>query len=599
MPRDRQELVAQPYRLLLAAIEPGVVDRHGRDRRDPLGETQIVLVEAAPRFRGRESERAEHGTPRGERDAHEGGHAQRSNRFQVLRRLRDRREKRVRHLRHELRPTGPDDRRGAHGVVWRGRKEIVQTPRELDLAGVAVRHRDELETPALVEQIDLAPVGDPGNREAGDAPESELLVEGRSEDPTGVGEKPVPLLRAFAFRDVGEHREGAGELPAGPAHRRRRDDRPQERAVPPAEPDVELLGNPPPPPPPPEQPADPLLLLRIEEVEDGMPENAGDGTVEHPRHPLVDVHGVRRRVEPPDPLVRGLENAAVARLALANGLLRSLAFQEIAQLTAEGLDELDYVLVRGPSVGREEFERPEHRPAGPDRRAEARVKARLPRRRQARKVRVVDQVRQPGRPAGLPDPSGQPDAASEPRRAADRLERRGPVGNRGPARGADEDLASRLRRRHDPELPDLPAEGAADRLEDPRSRLLEGRRVREDPRQSVLGVAALLRPLSLRDVPDGAREEHPSLAGHTGDRELDRKFRAVRPHPDDLDPPAQNRSLPRREVPAHSAPVGLAERRGDDDLRHLPAEDVLPGVLEDPLGPAVELDDRSPFVDRD
>src|SRR4051812_34185761 len=83
------------------------------------------------------------------------------------------------------------------------------------------------------------------------------------------------------------------------------------------------------------------------------------------------------------------------------------------------------------------------------------------------------------------------------------------------------------------------------------------------------------------------------------DRQLARKGRTVGAHPLHLDAPAEDRTLPRLEVPCKAAIVRVAVPRRDDGLRELSAEDLGALVPEGALGGGIPLEDPSLMIDRD
>ena len=112
-------------------------------------------------------------------------------------------------------------------------------------------------------------------------------------------------------------------------------------------------------------------------------------------------------------------------------------------------------------------------------------------------------------------------------------------------------------------------------------------------------VALLLGPLALRDVPQVAGEHGRPGRRDAHDRDLDGELAPVGPHGRHLEPAPDHRAGAVAEEPAEPRAVPLAERRGHDQLGHLPADRVRAAVAERPLRGGVELGDPALGVDRD
>ena len=104
--------------------------------------------------------------------------------------------------------------------------------------------------------------------------------------------------------------------------------------------------------------------------------------------------------------------------------------------------------------------------------------------RSTRVVGIVGDVGEEGRRALLPDAAGQADAALERRSTAEDLEIVERRARQMPDLDAPEAVGVRI---HLPQRALFPAEGRADRLEDPWRRLAEASRFGERPGRCVLG----------------------------------------------------------------------------------------------------------------
>ena len=112
-------------------------------------------------------------------------------------------------------------------------------------------------------------------------------------------------------------------------------------------------------------------------------------------------------------------------------------------------------------------------------------------------------------------------------------------------------------------------------------------------REGELVAQALLSSLALRDVGHEEGERPASALPARGDAEVERKVRAVATEAARLDPLVQDRPLARAQEALEPAPVGLAVRGGQEQLREIAPERLLGGPPEDRLRPRVPERDRA------
>jgi hypothetical protein len=109
----------------------------------------------------------------------------------------------------------------------------------------------------------------------------------------------------------------------------------------------------------------------------------------------------------------------------------------------------------------------------------------------------------------------------------------------------------------------------------------------------------VLRLEPVADVADVCREDRVARELDGGDRELDGEGRAVGSHRLDFDATAQHGTLAGGEVSRDPAAV-LGPRVGrDDQLGHLPPDDLRLHIPEGPFGGGVPLAHRPVVIDRD
>ena len=212
--------------------------------------------------------------------------------------------------------------------------------------------------------------------------------------------------------------------------------------------------------------------------------------------------------EAEDPLPGGVQAPEVAvetgdREQVARGLeegpqllLGPPAFGELADLAPHGGEEGEKLLVGAADLAAEELEHADHFRAQQDREAEGRVQPHAVRDGRAREVRVLHDVRYPGRRPARPDAAGEADPGGEAGAPAHRFELR----ERGPRGSPDLDAAKHARPRVDaPERPVFPAQGLADGLQDPGRGVAQRGGLREGASGRVLRVQAADR-LALREA---------------------------------------------------------------------------------------------------
>ncbi|CAA9379130.1 MAG: hypothetical protein AVDCRST_MAG64-500 [uncultured Phycisphaerae bacterium] len=303
------------------------------------------------------------------------------------------------------------------------------------------------------------------------------------------------------------------------------------------------------------------------------------------------------------------------------GLVQAGPLQRLGALAGERQQEV--LVVGRERVGLVEPE-PEHADRGPaDHERDARRRLRLPHRPDGRQRRVPGQpVRrrlQVDWPAG-PDGVGQRDRGVEP-------EPLPPVHHPGRVPGRPDQLQRRPVGRHERQRPGRRACGGDPLVDD------DGRHVRDRQRLGQR-LADLLRPAeavgrplgppqhlgqmlplagqllgpvaegglvppAVADVPEHAGERRRAVGQRAGDRQLDRELGPVLADGRHLQPPAEDRPVPGRQVRGQPVPVRVPQGRRDDQLGHLPPDGLGGRVPERPLGGRVPLDDAAAVVHRD
>src|SRR5262249_28534313 len=157
-------------------------------------------------------------------------------------------------------------------------------------------------------------------------------------------------------------------------------------------------------------------------------------------------------------------------------LLGALALEHLADLDADARQHLEQPSVRLADLAREELEHAEHAAAEQNRDGERAVQPLALCDHRTRKVRVLNDVLDPGGPAGLPDPARQPDAGREGGLARDGLEPLEMRRRRLPGLDAPQDVGGPV---DAPEAAVVPAETGANRLQDAGRGFGDGRRIRE------------------------------------------------------------------------------------------------------------------------
>ena len=91
----------------------------------------------------------------------------------------------------------------------------------------------------------------------------------------------------------------------------------------------------------------------------------------------------------------------------------------------------------------------------------------------------------------------------------------------------------------------------------------------------------------------------PAVEDGPDDRDLDGELGAVGPDCRHLDPASEHGPVAGLEKALHAVAVGLALGGRDDQVAHLPPEDLGPAVTEGPLRGGVEFEDVFLVVDGD
>ena len=351
-----------------------------------------------------------------------------------------------------------------------------------------------------------------------------------------------------------------------------------------------------------------LDLGQIEEIVDEDEEvRAGAAEQAHVLALLVvqlrlpeDVRDAEDGVEgSPDLVAHVGEEIGLGATGLLRGLLGDpqrvfglLALDELAELAAEGLDDVDEVLVLGDGARGEDLDHAEDGVVDDDGAREGGEDPVLPRGLAPVEHGRVREGLCPQGLAGLPDAAEEPLAAPEQGRLRDA--HRGVEARRvaAPGRRAAE---ARVVRRLEPDRGDLPAEVGAEREDEAGSGILHGLRVGEDLRDRLLRRRPPLLAAPLGDVPEQGCHEAALADDDGAERHLQRDLAAVLPPALDLDSLDGVVGLGDRRRPATVVVRDWQER---DQAADLDAEHLGRRVAEHLLRRAIEGLDASLFVDR-
>jgi hypothetical protein len=206
-------------------VEPRVVQVEPAPVGELLRGREVRGAEAAARARAHQREVADHPAARAERDHHRGAEAEAAEHGEVLRVPGRGHQHRVRDLGLQVGHARPDHLRRAHG---RGRVErvpAVELARVGEQLGVGGLDRDPLDRAVVAQQLDEAPVRQPGDRELGDQPQRRLEVQRSGQEPAGLGERVGAAPRRLEVRDVLEREHGDAGQPGRVDHVARRHQR--------------------------------------------------------------------------------------------------------------------------------------------------------------------------------------------------------------------------------------------------------------------------------------------------------------------------------------------------------------------------------------
>ena len=178
------------------------------------------------------------------------------------------------------------------------------------------------------------------------------------------------------------------------------------------------------------------------------------------------------------------------------------------------------------------------------------------------------------------------------------------LGNEFSSRGPGPDpLASAVQRLtrliRNPELPDVPAEALADRLEHLEQHLIRRSCAREAVRHGHSRAGDPFTAPSLRDVADEATEGTLPVHHERGDRELDREFVAIAVHCEDLQASLQEVLLAGLQVAGQGRPVSRPHGGGHDRVGKHPTDGFLCGPAEKGLSLRIPSEDPSLLIHRD
>ena len=182
--------------LVLAAVQPGVVDGQRRAPREVGRHREVVLVEDAAAAVGEQRQHAEHLPAGPQRQHHRRAGADRAVDLGQLGVL-DARDQHVLVDLHQHRRCTAEDACGVRAVGQAGRLELLEPAQQRFLLGVAVPAGDPLHPAVGVEQVDGAPVGHQRHDEVREPLERLVDVEGGGQQRGRLGEQCQPPLRAL------------------------------------------------------------------------------------------------------------------------------------------------------------------------------------------------------------------------------------------------------------------------------------------------------------------------------------------------------------------------------------------------------------------
>ncbi len=213
-------------------------------------------------------------------------------------------------------------------------------------------------------------------------------------------------------------------------------------------------------------------------------------------------------------------------VASPKGPIGLVPLEELPELPAQGGEHLEPLRLRLLRAPGEELHDPPHLAPHHDREAHRRAQAVLGGRGPAQEARIPGHVGDPFGPPALPDASRQLDPSREDAAGGRGEERDRRIGGHVP--GARESHHGRVAL-DAPEGPAGPAQGATDRLEDLRPRVVDGEALGQDAGHRVLGGAPPLGPAGGGDVPDDRDEGVAVALAHLRDHEIDGEPAAVGP----------------------------------------------------------------------
>ena len=262
-------------------------------------------------------------------------------------------------------------------------------------------------------------------------------------------------------------------------------------------------------------------------------------------------------------------------------LLGPAAPEELADLRADGRQRPQQRVVELVRLAGVELEHAEHLAAVADRDPRPAPQSRARRGLGAPVARLGRHG--PGAPRlpGLPHAPHRPGAPLQPQPRGQRAELLHGDPLAPPQRLAAERAGVLV---EEPRRAEVPVHRLAERAQQRGDRRVDRGRLRERARDRVLGGDLARDPAAVREVAQIAGEERRLGAGDARDRQLHRELAAVAAHPGQLEPRVEDLRHARVQVAREPLPVGVAQRRRDDQLRELAPDRGVARVPEGALG---------------
>ena len=507
MGQHGQEFILVPVCFLQPSQQRGVLDGNDCPMRKIFGGAEVVDVIHATRVRADECHDTKDTHPGAERDADVGLEAEFPNEAEVLVVLGNGGQHFVRNRAGPLGLARADHLLRAVDVRSARRVFALQFAHVSDFSGIGMGHGDATQAPITLEEVDRAPIGEPGDGEGSDLLQRAVVVGEIRQGRARAGEKAGGLFGALDVGDVVGRADVAEEAPVT------RESWHADRlhvaidAIGAAKAELALEQRPP--------------FHRLHVAADVVVVVVGVNEF-RPIHSLdlALVHAEEIQVAPvdelgavgvvqPDEDGRLVGKGTETFLALPQCVLSASPLDELADLAGKGGHRFQQLFVALPDVAAEELNHAQEIVVHCDGQRKGTVQSIGSRHGSSRKIRFRGDVRDPDRSSALPDPSREATPAFEGQFSRGSFEPR--HGHRG--RVIQADAAHELVLLDQPERGDLPLHEFADVPEDHRRRRLEIVGFSEHSRDFVLGTQPPFDPAPRGDIPCNLRDgDNPSTA---------------------------------------------------------------------------------------